>query len=142
MDLHRNVSNPFVFAYSMQGSSGKLFGILVQTYCDKSLRNLLSLVQIPRHGFFRNRAAEQEIKNELKLLLILDNPFIIKSFGWGWTCSRTVFNSCSYLVPALCRVFYASLPRFREWFEDPCNGIFFVMELCAGPSLQSILEDA
>ena len=32
----------------------------------------------PRHGFFRNRAAEQEIRKELKLLLVLDNPFIIK----------------------------------------------------------------
>ena len=32
-------------------------------------------------------------------------------------------------------------PRFREWFEDVCKGIFFVMELCSGPSLQSILED-
>ncbi|CAE7793251.1 CPK6 [Symbiodinium sp. CCMP2592] len=59
-------------------------------------------------GFFRNRAAEKEIRKELKLLLILDNPFIIK---------------------------------FREWFEDPCSGIFFVMELCTGPSLQNILED-
>lgn len=60
------------------------------------------------HGFFRNRAAEQAIRKELKLLLVLDNPFIIK---------------------------------FREWFEDLCKGIFFVMELCSGPSLQSILED-
>jgi len=60
------------------------------------------------HGAFRNRAAEKEIRKELKLLLVLDNPFIIK---------------------------------FREWFEDICKGIFFVMELCSGPSLQSILED-
>ncbi|CAK9018055.1 unnamed protein product [Durusdinium trenchii] len=60
------------------------------------------------HGFFRNRAAEKAIRKELKLLLVLDNPFIIK---------------------------------FREWFEDLFKGIFFVMELCSGPSLQSILED-
>ena len=31
-----------------------------------------------RHGAFRNRAAEKEIRKELKLLLVLDNPFIIK----------------------------------------------------------------
>ncbi|CAJ1344263.1 unnamed protein product [Effrenium voratum] len=60
------------------------------------------------HGFFRNRAAERLIRKELKLLLVLDNPFIIK---------------------------------FREWFEDMCKGIFFVMEVCTGPSLQDILEE-
>ena len=35
----------------------------------------------------------------------------------------------------------SSAPRFREWFEDTFQGIFFVMELCSGPSLQCILED-
>lgn len=34
---------------------------------------------LERHGAFRNRAAEKEIRKELKLLLVLDNPFIIKS---------------------------------------------------------------
>eukprot|EP00931_Biecheleriopsis_adriatica_P047389 TRINITY_DN27328_c0_g1_i1.p1 TRINITY_DN27328_c0_g1~~TRINITY_DN27328_c0_g1_i1.p1 ORF type:complete len:650 (-),score=120.74 TRINITY_DN27328_c0_g1_i1:37-1962(-) len=60
------------------------------------------------HGFFRQRNAEAEIRNELKLLLVLDHPFII---------------------------------RFREWFEDACHGIYFVMEICKGPSLQAILEE-
>ena len=38
----------------------------------------------PRHGFFRNREAEQAIRKELKLLLVLDNPFIIKLLCCKW----------------------------------------------------------
>lgn len=59
------------------------------------------------HGWWREKEQEQLIRNELKTLLVLDHPFIIK---------------------------------FREWFEHPCFGIFFVMELCYGPSLQGVLE--
>ncbi|CAK0841269.1 unnamed protein product [Prorocentrum cordatum] len=59
-------------------------------------------------GIFRSREAEKVVRNELKMLLVLDHPFIVK---------------------------------FREWFEHPCLGIFFVMELCTGRPLQGILED-
>lgn len=42
------------------------------------------------------------------MMMLLDNPFII---------------------------------RVYEWFEDPINGIYFVMELCDGGSLQDVLEE-
>eukprot|EP00929_Paragymnodinium_shiwhaense_P052890 TRINITY_DN26481_c0_g1_i3.p1 TRINITY_DN26481_c0_g1~~TRINITY_DN26481_c0_g1_i3.p1 ORF type:complete len:674 (+),score=145.67 TRINITY_DN26481_c0_g1_i3:86-2107(+) len=60
------------------------------------------------NSFFRDAKKENNIRNELKMLLMLDHPFIIK---------------------------------FREWFEDPCAGIHFVMEFCDGCSLQKILDD-
>mmetsp|Transcript_70639 Transcript_70639/g.206803 ORF Transcript_70639/g.206803 Transcript_70639/m.206803 type:complete len:669 (-) Transcript_70639:143-2149(-) len=59
-------------------------------------------------GWIRHPKQEELLRNELKMLLVLDNPFIVK---------------------------------FREWFEQPCNGIFFVTELCSGPSLQDVLEE-
>jgi len=60
------------------------------------------------NGCVRSKDQEKLIRNELKMLLVLDHPFIIK---------------------------------FREWFETPCLGIFFVMELCSGRSLQDLLDD-
>ena len=102
--------------------------------CTDCWRHVFFYPALPRQGFFRNRAAEKEIRKELKLLLILDNPFIIKHAGctgaWSWTN-----------VPGACGACVSMKFRFREWFEDPCSGIFFVMELCTGPSLQNILED-
>lgn len=59
-------------------------------------------------GCFRSKEDEKVVRNELKMLLVLDHPFIVK---------------------------------FTEWFEHPCLGIFFVMELCTGRPLQLILED-
>eukprot|EP00929_Paragymnodinium_shiwhaense_P052889 TRINITY_DN26481_c0_g1_i2.p1 TRINITY_DN26481_c0_g1~~TRINITY_DN26481_c0_g1_i2.p1 ORF type:complete len:673 (+),score=127.73 TRINITY_DN26481_c0_g1_i2:86-2104(+) len=59
-------------------------------------------------SFFRDPKKENNIRNELKMLLMLDHPFIIK---------------------------------FREWFEDPCAGIHFVMEFCDGCSLQKVLDN-
>jgi serine/threonine protein kinase len=59
-------------------------------------------------GILRSKEAEKVVRNELKMLLVLDHPFIVK---------------------------------FREWFEHPCLGIFFVMDLCTGRPLQLILED-
>lgn len=49
-----------------------------------------------------------ELKQELTMLIVLDNPFIIE---------------------------------VREWFEHPVKGFHFVMELCDGGSLQSLLEE-
>ncbi|CAE8703049.1 unnamed protein product, partial [Polarella glacialis] len=57
---------------------------------------------------FRQKDRETSIRNELRMLLVLDNPFIIK---------------------------------FREWFEHPWLGIFFVMELCTGQTLQDLLDE-
>eukprot|EP00928_Gymnodinium_smaydae_P088752 TRINITY_DN727_c0_g3_i3.p1 TRINITY_DN727_c0_g3~~TRINITY_DN727_c0_g3_i3.p1 ORF type:complete len:728 (-),score=159.12 TRINITY_DN727_c0_g3_i3:465-2588(-) len=31
--------------------------------------------------------------------------------------------------------------KFREWFEDPSDGIYFVMELCDGSSFNVLLDD-
>ena len=48
-----------------------------------------------RHGFFRNRAAEKAIRKELKLLLVLDNPFIIKRLGvLGFGDAPFALGSC------------------------------------------------
>ena len=35
---------------------------------------------------------------------------------------------------------HQNLVQFREWFEDPSGGIFFVMELCDGGGLDAHLE--
>eukprot|EP00913_Durusdinium_trenchii_P002671 g2472.t1 len=56
------------------------------------------------HGFFRNRAAEKAIRKELKLLLVLDNPFIIKFREWFEDLFKGIF-----FVMELC-----SGPHFRE----------------------------
>lgn len=59
-------------------------------------------------GVWRDKSKEDAVRMELKMLLVIDHPFIV---------------------------------RFREWFEDPCKGIFFVMELCEGRSLQAMLDE-
>mmetsp|Transcript_18090 Transcript_18090/g.51518 ORF Transcript_18090/g.51518 Transcript_18090/m.51518 type:complete len:782 (-) Transcript_18090:101-2446(-) len=56
---------------------------------------------------WRDPSQEEQLHRELKTLMVLDNPFII---------------------------------RVREWFEDWRTGIYFVMELCEGGSLQDVLD--
>lgn len=60
------------------------------------------------HGCFRDRKQEDELRTELKVLMRLDSPHIV---------------------------------RVREWFEHAYKGIFFVMELCLGGSLQDLLQE-
>jgi len=60
------------------------------------------------HSYWPDKSQLEELQQELKMLVILDCPFII---------------------------------NVREWFEHPWKGIFFVMELCEGGSLQDLLED-
>lgn len=59
-------------------------------------------------GPWRNKKEEENIRTELRMLLLLDHPYIIK---------------------------------FREWYEAPCKGIYFVTELCEGKSVQAILDE-
>jgi len=60
------------------------------------------------HGYSRDPSHEEELRHELKVLMMLDSPYIV---------------------------------RVREWFEHPRLGIYFVMELCSGGSLQDLLEE-
>lgn len=59
-------------------------------------------------GPWRDMEHEAKVRTELKMLLMLDHPFIVK---------------------------------FREWYEAPCHGIYFVMELCEGKSVQAVLDE-
>lgn len=59
-------------------------------------------------GFWTKHEQESSLRNELRMLIVLDHPFVIKC---------------------------------REWFEDPWRGVYFVMELCTGPSLQNLLDN-
>mmetsp|Transcript_51521 Transcript_51521/g.122521 ORF Transcript_51521/g.122521 Transcript_51521/m.122521 type:complete len:630 (+) Transcript_51521:119-2008(+) len=59
------------------------------------------------HGYKPNRSQEEELRQELRVLMMLDSPYLV---------------------------------RGHEWFESPRQGIYFVMELCSGGSLQELLD--
>ena len=95
------------------------------------MRGLLHALVLPKARFLSESRCGKRDSKRAEASLDFGQPVHHQARWLQW---HVVLHECAWCL-------FIVKSRFREWFEDPCSGIFFVMELCTGPSLQNILED-